>query len=86
VINVTSVKGRIALPSDVIYTATKWAGEAMSDILRREMKRFGVKVIIVEPSNFGGLTGMLNEHNVCIWILNSLTDKRVSVNVIRCYG
>ena len=42
----------------------KWAGEAFSDILRREMYRFGVKVIIIEPGNFGGLTGMLNEENV----------------------
>lgn len=61
--NVTSVKGRIALPSDNVYISTKWALEALSDILRRELKRFGVKVVIVEPGNFGGITGMLNEQN-----------------------
>ena len=38
----------------------KWAGEAFSDILRREMSRFGVKVVIIEPGDFGGLTGMGN--------------------------
>ncbi|KAH3869724.1 D-beta-hydroxybutyrate dehydrogenase, mitochondrial-like isoform X2 [Dreissena polymorpha] len=64
IINVTSVKGRIALPADVCYTTTKWAGEAFSDILRREMKRFGIKVVIVEPGNFGGITGMLNDKNI----------------------
>ncbi|WAQ96886.1 BDH-like protein [Mya arenaria] len=60
IINVTSVKGRIALPSDVAYTTTKWAGEAFSDILRREMYRFGIRVVLIEPGNFGGITGMLN--------------------------
>lgn len=64
IINVTSVRGRLAMPTDVCYTPTKWAGEAFSDILRREMYRFGVKVIIIEPGNFGGLTGMLNQENV----------------------
>lgn len=66
VINITSVRGRLALPTDACYTPTKWAGEAFSDILRREMYRFGVKVIIIEPGNFGGLTGMLNKTNVII--------------------
>ena len=59
-INVTSVKGRIANTLDTAYAMTKWAGEAFSDILRREMGRFGVKVIIMEPGDFGGLTGMGN--------------------------
>ena len=58
------MRGRIAVPTDVAYTPTKWAGEAFSDILRREMFRFGVKAIIIEPGNFGGLTGMLNDYNV----------------------
>jgi 3-hydroxybutyrate dehydrogenase len=43
---------------------TKWAGEALSDILRREMYRFGVKVIIIEPGHFGGITGMLTNESV----------------------
>ena len=67
--NVTSVRGRIALPTCVSYTPTKWAGEAFSDILRREMHRFGVKVIIIEPGNFGGLTGMLNRENVSYYAI-----------------
>ena len=34
------------------------------------MYRFGVKVIIIEPGNFGGLTGMLNKYNVRIMYTN----------------
>ncbi|XP_052780443.1 D-beta-hydroxybutyrate dehydrogenase, mitochondrial-like isoform X2 [Mya arenaria] len=60
VINVTSAKGRISLPSNAVYGATKYAIEAFSDVLRLEMRKFGVRVIIVEPGDFGGTTGMLS--------------------------
>ncbi|XP_046352507.2 D-beta-hydroxybutyrate dehydrogenase, mitochondrial-like [Haliotis rufescens] len=64
VVNVTSVKGRFALPSNAAYSMTKWAGENFSDTLRLEMKKFGVKVIIMEPGHFGGATGCLNKEGV----------------------
>ncbi|XP_053393611.1 D-beta-hydroxybutyrate dehydrogenase, mitochondrial-like [Mercenaria mercenaria] len=59
VVNVTSVKGRLGCPADSAYTCAKWAGEAFSDILRREMYRFGVNVVIIEPGQFGNLTQIL---------------------------
>ncbi|XP_053384065.1 D-beta-hydroxybutyrate dehydrogenase, mitochondrial-like [Mercenaria mercenaria] len=59
VVNVTSVKGRLGWPADSASTCAKWAGEAFSDILRREMYRFGVKVVIIEPGQFGSLTQIL---------------------------
>ena len=43
------------------YIVTKYAGEAFSDILRREMYKFGVKVSIIEPGHFGGMTAMMNK-------------------------
>jgi len=49
IINVTSVAGRIANPPLVPYTASKWALEALSEVLAAEMKPFGVRVAIVEP-------------------------------------
>lgn len=80
----TSVKGRIALPVDAPYTVTKWAGEAFSDILRREMARFGIRVVIVEPGNFGGITGMLNEQNVLSYyfclLFNDVFNSDMSYN------
>lgn len=64
IINTTSVKGRICLPKNCAYGITKYGGEAFSDILRLEMRQFGVKVVVIEPGNFGGATGMLNPQSV----------------------
>ncbi|XP_048762664.1 D-beta-hydroxybutyrate dehydrogenase, mitochondrial-like [Ostrea edulis] len=66
VVNVTSVRGRCVFPVASAYTMAKFAGEAFSDGLRIEMRKFGVKVVIVEPGNFGGATGMLNEKSLAI--------------------
>lgn len=58
--NVTSVKGRFAIPHDVSYCVTKYSAEAFSDCLRREMYKFDVNVSVIEPGYFDGATGMLN--------------------------
>ena len=34
----------------------KYAVEGFSDILRLEMRKWGVKVVIVQPGHFGGAT------------------------------
>ena len=60
VINVTSVKGLFSEPVNAAYASTKFAMEAFSDSLRREMHGFGVKVSIIEPCNFGGATDAVN--------------------------
>ncbi|XP_035827904.1 D-beta-hydroxybutyrate dehydrogenase, mitochondrial [Aplysia californica] len=64
VINVTSVKGLFAIPANAAYTISKFGGEAFSDTLRQEMTQYGVTVCIVEPGNFGGTTGCLNEAGI----------------------
>nr|XP_060616928.1 retinol dehydrogenase 7-like [Anolis sagrei ordinatus] len=51
VVNVTSVSGRIAY-SGGGYSPSKFALEAFSDSLRRELCPFGVKVSIIEPGGF----------------------------------
>ncbi|XP_045212656.2 D-beta-hydroxybutyrate dehydrogenase, mitochondrial-like [Mercenaria mercenaria] len=71
VINVTSAKGRICLPSNAVYGATKYAIESFSDCLRLEMRKFGVNVIIVEPGDFGGTTGMLSAKTLQ-WLRNEM--------------
>jgi NAD(P)-dependent dehydrogenase (short-subunit alcohol dehydrogenase family) len=48
IINVSSVAGRIASPPLALYMASKWALEALSEVLACEMKMFGVRVAIVE--------------------------------------
>ncbi|MFW5921508.1 MAG: SDR family NAD(P)-dependent oxidoreductase, partial [Polyangiales bacterium] len=48
-INVSSIGGRITFPFGGAYHASKYAVEAMSDALRRELGVFGVDVVLVEP-------------------------------------
>ena len=49
IVNLTSVAGRIAMPNQVPYTASKWALEGASEALAHEVRRFGVRVKIIEP-------------------------------------
>lgn len=57
IINVSSVVGRLSLPLQGIYCATKHAVEALSDAWRVELRPFGISVVLVEPgaiaTNFG---------------------------------
>jgi NAD(P)-dependent dehydrogenase (short-subunit alcohol dehydrogenase family) len=49
IVNVSSVGGRVALPLMAPYNASKFALEAVSDSLRREVRQFGIHVAVVEP-------------------------------------
>ena len=49
IVNISSIGGRVALPLLAPYNASKFALEAISDSLRRELRRFGVEVVVVEP-------------------------------------
>lgn len=49
IVNVSSIGGRVAAPTFGAYAGSKFALEAMSDALRREVGRLGVTVIVVEP-------------------------------------
>ncbi len=49
IVNVSSIGGRIALPLAGPYAASKFALEAVSDSLRRELRHLGVDVVVIEP-------------------------------------
>lgn len=49
IVNITSMGGKIHTPLGAWYHGTKFALEAISDCLRRELEPFGVKVVVVEP-------------------------------------
>lgn len=49
VVMMSSVGGRLAQPTYGAYSGSKFALEAVSDSLRRELAPHGVKVVIVEP-------------------------------------
>jgi NAD(P)-dependent dehydrogenase (short-subunit alcohol dehydrogenase family) len=58
IVHIGSVVGKVCLPLQGVYCATKHAVEALSDAMRLELRPFGVHVSLVEPgtirSNFGG--------------------------------
>ncbi|MBV8293046.1 MAG: SDR family NAD(P)-dependent oxidoreductase, partial [Mycobacterium sp.] len=49
VVNISSVGGKFALPTYGAYAGSKFALEAVSDALRREVSDAGIKVVVVEP-------------------------------------
>ena len=52
IIMLSSVGGMISRAVDSIYCASKWALEGMSEGLRYEVARFGIKVSMIEPGVF----------------------------------
>jgi NAD(P)-dependent dehydrogenase (short-subunit alcohol dehydrogenase family) len=49
VINISSIGGKIAMPTYGAYAGAKFALEAVSDSLRREVAPLGVQVVVIEP-------------------------------------
>lgn len=49
IVNLSSMGGKLVFPGLGAYHASKYAVEALSDVLRFEVKGFGVDVIIIEP-------------------------------------
>lgn len=49
IVNVSSLAGKVSVPLQGAYCATKFAVEAYSDALRMEVESSGVRVIAVEP-------------------------------------
>jgi hypothetical protein len=50
VVNISSQSGHLAVPFLGAYCACKFAVEAFSDTLRREMMPFGVEVVVIQPA------------------------------------
>jgi NAD(P)-dependent dehydrogenase (short-subunit alcohol dehydrogenase family) len=52
IINISSLAGRIPLPFQGFYSATKFAIEAYTEALRMEVLAFGIAVSMIEPGDF----------------------------------
>lgn len=61
VVNISSVGGKVALPTYGAYAGAKFAMEGMSDALRRELAPHGVQVVVVEP---GGVRTEMTGHGI----------------------
>lgn len=49
IINISSIGGRTAFPFGGLYSASKFALEALSDTLRMELQPFNIQVSVIEP-------------------------------------
>lgn len=49
IVNISAGSGLMAIPFTGAYSMSKFSVEALSDVLRVELRRFGIKVIVVEP-------------------------------------
>lgn len=63
-VSMSSNNARFPWPCISAYTMSKMALEGLSDCLRQEMVRFGVRVSLIQPAMFGGSTDIHNEANI----------------------
>ena len=52
IINFSSIAGLFGLPYQGIYSASKFAIEGFSEALRIEIRKFNIKVVLINPSDF----------------------------------
>jgi len=52
IVNVSSLGGLVGLPFQGLYSASKFAVEGMTEVLRMEVRPFGVRVALIEPGDF----------------------------------
>jgi len=64
IINIGSVAGFAGAPGWSVYSATKAAVTAFSEVIALDVKEFGIKVTVAEPSGFR--TGFLTKNSLAL--------------------
>lgn len=71
IINVSSLGGRVPFPAGGMYSPSKFALEALSDVMRMELGVFNIKVSVIEPgpvtTEFFSVAGDKVDLNVPEW-------------------
>jgi len=52
IINISSIAGLIGVPFQGAYSASKFALEGLTEVLRMEVKSFGIHTVLIEPGDF----------------------------------
>ena len=52
IVNIASIAGLIPVPFQGAYSASKSALQSLSEVLRMELRPFGVRVALIEPGDF----------------------------------
>jgi NAD(P)-dependent dehydrogenase (short-subunit alcohol dehydrogenase family) len=63
IVNISSIAGIIGVPFQSLYSTSKLALEGMAEVLRMEVKQFGIHVVLVAPGDFK-TTQMINRFYV----------------------
>src|SRR5437762_12690885 len=51
IVNVSTIYGRVSSPLRAAYSASKFALEALTESLHYEVRRFGIRCVLIEPGN-----------------------------------
>ncbi len=74
IVNVSSMLGRSSPSRLSAYCITKYGVEAFSNVLRREMRQFDVKVCTIQPGLFVNATGIIGGPGGAQRMINQLWD------------
>ncbi|XP_006817981.1 retinol dehydrogenase 7-like [Saccoglossus kowalevskii] len=82
VVNISSTYGRVPLMGLSAYNISKAGVEIFTDVLRQEMKKWGIKVSLVEP--YGFLTSIISRDKMdCVY--HSMMDN-LTPELLQLYG
>ena len=76
IINISSIAGRAVILFGGWYNVSKFAVEAFSDALRMEVKPFGIRVSIIEPSGIKTPWGIIAADNLETSVQGSAYEKQ----------